>query len=398
MEHKRIKVIPKNPNPLFKKWLREWIEDAEKKKRKISKVYQRALTSLNKYPLTLFSGHDCAILESFGPKICQMLDEKLEQHLNGRLDLFQQTCYKDKISKVQNAEQTRFSDLVRDVEAACLTDNTFAAATLDIIEEDVEMLEFSFQNDVSLNGDNFQDVGQENLSPAGDVEIPEELLSSSAESEDSFDRLLKKYDPEKATQNKLTKKRSKNSGNVIKRQKIVTTSNTDQIIDLSLSPESTHVIPVSISPVSTLAKGGTRLKKFRTFDSHLAGPSYASSPISKFLDVETTNQSPTSPIPVSKYGDSSIDRIMAKYDFVSPVPLIAKPSSPSQKLTKKPSNSKLRTVGEALKKAAPKSKLVATLSIPEEDVDDEVKYISIDEINPQDYNVVLLVDIGETSG
>jgi hypothetical protein len=386
MEHKRIKVIPKNPNPLFKKWLREWIEDAEKKKRKISKVYKRALDSLNKYPLTLYSGHDCAILESFGPKICQMLDEKLEQHLNGRLDLFQQTCYKDKISEIQRRDAVKVSDLVRSVEAACLTDNTFAA-TLEIIDEDMEMSEVSFHNDVSFK----EDIDQENLSPAGDVEIPEELLSSSAESEDSFDRLLRKYDPEKATQKKFTKKRSKQSENVIKRQKV---TNSEQIIDLSISPEASPVIPITYSPVSTIAKGGTRLKKFKTFDSHLAGPSYASSPISRFLDVEITNQSP--PISMSKYGDDSFDRLTAKYDC--PPVIAAAPTSPAKKLVKKPSIPKLRTVNEILKKVPSKAKLTTTQSIPEEDADDDIKYISIDEITPHDYNVVLLVDTAETSG
>lgn len=38
---KRIKVKLKEPNPLFRKWLQEWIDEAEKKKKKISKTYQR---------------------------------------------------------------------------------------------------------------------------------------------------------------------------------------------------------------------------------------------------------------------------------------------------------------------------------------------------------------------
>lgn len=382
MEHKRIKVIPKNPNPLFKKWLREWIEDAEKKKRRISKTYERALNSLNKYPLTLFSGHDCAILESFGPKICQMLDEKLEHHLSTRLDLFQQKCYKDKVSEVQRRESTRVSELVQNVEAACLADNTFGAATLDDIQEDVEMPEIPFQIDLSLKDDEF-----EVSTPPGDVEIPEELLSSSAESEDSFEKLLRKYDPEKATQKKFTKKISKGSGNAIKRQKIATTS---IAIDLSMLPENSPIVPESYSPLSSVIKSGTRLKKFRTFDSgksgRLAGPSYASSPISRFLDVEMTNQSP---IPSSNFCNDSLDQLVAKYDFASPIPVVVKPSAPTAKLIKKPSLSKLRTINQVLKTAP---------SAIHEEAEDEMKYYSIDELNTQDFNVVLLVDIAETSG
>lgn len=48
MENKRISLIHKNPNPLFKQWLREWISDAESKRKKISKTYQKALDSLNR--------------------------------------------------------------------------------------------------------------------------------------------------------------------------------------------------------------------------------------------------------------------------------------------------------------------------------------------------------------
>lgn len=45
---KRIKIALKTPNPLFKQWLKELIDDAVKKKKKISKTYQKALDSLNR--------------------------------------------------------------------------------------------------------------------------------------------------------------------------------------------------------------------------------------------------------------------------------------------------------------------------------------------------------------
>lgn len=37
----------------------------------------QALSSLRKYPLILRSGKECRILEGFGPRLCDMLDEKL---------------------------------------------------------------------------------------------------------------------------------------------------------------------------------------------------------------------------------------------------------------------------------------------------------------------------------
>lgn len=40
---KRIKVKLKDPNPLFKQWLQEWIEMAEKKRKKSSKIYQKGI-------------------------------------------------------------------------------------------------------------------------------------------------------------------------------------------------------------------------------------------------------------------------------------------------------------------------------------------------------------------
>ena len=407
MEHRRIKVIPKNPNPLFKKWLKEWIEEAEtKNKIKLSKIYGRALNSLNKYPLTLFCGHDCAILECFGPKICQMLDEKLEQHLNGRLDLFQQKSYKEKISEVQRREVTKISELVKSIEAAILTDTTFACDTTAQsagIQEDEEILEISAQNDPSVTEDHPLDLDIENHPPFDDVEIPEELLSSSAEEEteeDSFKRLLKKYDPEMATQKKQTmKKLTKKKEIVMKRQQIVNL-NVQDAVDLSFSPKSSPVLPIIInSPVSTQSKGGTRFKKYRTFDSgrlsQLAGPSYASSPISKFLDVELTNKSPASPFIASNNFEDSFDRLVEKNNFVSPI--IAKPPSPI-KIGKKPTKTKLKTINEVLRHVPVTKALLAATQSAHEDDDDEIKYTSVDEIEPQDYNVLLLVDIAETSG
>ena len=380
METKRIKVIPKNPNHLFKKWLQELIDDAEKKKKKISKTYQRALDSLNKYPLTLFSGHDCAILENFGPKICQMLDEKLEKHLNERLDLYQQKSYKDKISELHRRENLRLSDLVRSIEAACLIDNSFAPEALaDIEEDDDDLMEVNQEDDLN------------------DIQIPEDLLSSSADSDDSFDRLLNKYDPEAAVKRKkLQKQNSLDSQKVFKRQKkIVSQPNvTNDVIDLSQSPSSYAPITTLSSPVSALpAKRVTKFKRYKTFDAqnNLAGPSYASSPISKFLDVETTSVSPRSPA-IALDHDDEFDRLAAKYDFVSPIVGVKKPT-----VTKKVPTARLKTILEAPATILPPVHIPASQSIPVDD-EDEIKYTSIDDIDPMDYKIILIVDIGETTG
>lgn len=393
MESKRISVTQKNPNALFKKWLREWIEEAEKKKKKVSKIYERALDSLMKYPLTLYSGHDCAILENFGPKICQMLDERLEKHLNERLDLYQQTSYKDKIAELQRRENLKMNELVRSVEAACCTDISLAQPSLhDIDENEVDMEDIATQVALYRRQTIDDSIEQENV-PA-DVEIPEDLLSSSADSEDSLDLLVRKYDPEAAAKKKQLKRvKTVDSSDLIRRHKKTFTEvrnvEDDDLIDLTQGLPG----PMTDSPKSTF-RNGTKLKKFKSFDTrnNLAGPSFASSPIPTCFDAQT-NVGQVFP---DHDDEDEFDRLASKYDFISSP--IAAPSikpactKPASKLTKKASSTKLPPISEV---AA--ARLVATQSIPE-DENDELKYISIDDINPTDYNVVLLVDIQETSG
>ncbi|XP_071455291.1 crossover junction endonuclease MUS81 isoform X2 [Hetaerina americana] len=80
---KRISVRPKNsPNPLFRKWLTEWKNEAKEKGSDMKYVYSKALVSLNKYPLLLKSGRECGILQHFGVKLCSMLDKKLAEHFH----------------------------------------------------------------------------------------------------------------------------------------------------------------------------------------------------------------------------------------------------------------------------------------------------------------------------
>ncbi|XP_033030522.1 crossover junction endonuclease MUS81 isoform X2 [Lacerta agilis] len=69
------------PNPLFTRWLQEWRDQAAERGRlRSQRAYERALSSLRKYPLPLCSGREARILQYFGEHICRQLDERLERH------------------------------------------------------------------------------------------------------------------------------------------------------------------------------------------------------------------------------------------------------------------------------------------------------------------------------
>lgn len=82
VEKQRIKLTQINPNPLFEKWLVDWIQQAEDKNSMKKHALTKALASLRKYPLMLRTGRDSAILDGFGTGICRMLDEKLKKEEN----------------------------------------------------------------------------------------------------------------------------------------------------------------------------------------------------------------------------------------------------------------------------------------------------------------------------
>uniref|UniRef100_A0A4W6CFD2 Crossover junction endonuclease MUS81 n=1 Tax=Lates calcarifer TaxID=8187 RepID=A0A4W6CFD2_LATCA len=77
----RKRALPPCPNPLFLKWLTELRDEAREKGLKIQYVYQKAISSLNKYPLPLQNAKEAKILQNFGDGICKILDEKLQRHL-----------------------------------------------------------------------------------------------------------------------------------------------------------------------------------------------------------------------------------------------------------------------------------------------------------------------------
>ncbi|TDG99539.1 hypothetical protein EPR50_G00194730 [Perca flavescens] len=77
----RKRALPSCPNPLFLKWLTELRDEAKEKGLKIQYTYQKAIGSLNKYPLPLQNAKEAKILQNFGDGICKILDQKLQRYL-----------------------------------------------------------------------------------------------------------------------------------------------------------------------------------------------------------------------------------------------------------------------------------------------------------------------------
>lgn len=99
-ERQRIKIAQINPNPLFEKWLLHWIQQADEKNSMKKHALMKALASLQKYPLTLRTGRDCAILDGFGAGICRMLDEKLKNEENVVSEQRHDESLKEAVNKV----------------------------------------------------------------------------------------------------------------------------------------------------------------------------------------------------------------------------------------------------------------------------------------------------------
>ncbi|XP_037613801.1 crossover junction endonuclease MUS81 isoform X1 [Sebastes umbrosus] len=76
----RKRALPSCPNPLFLQWLTELRDEAKEKKLKIQYTYQKAISSLNKYPLPLENAKEAKILQNFGDGICKILDDKLQRY------------------------------------------------------------------------------------------------------------------------------------------------------------------------------------------------------------------------------------------------------------------------------------------------------------------------------
>ncbi|XP_060758672.1 crossover junction endonuclease MUS81 [Neoarius graeffei] len=76
----RKRPVPSCPNPLFLQWLTEKRDQARARGLKAQYVYQKAINSLQKYPLPLKNGKEAKILQNFGDGICKILDERLEKY------------------------------------------------------------------------------------------------------------------------------------------------------------------------------------------------------------------------------------------------------------------------------------------------------------------------------
>ncbi|KAK9524983.1 hypothetical protein VZT92_017339 [Zoarces viviparus] len=76
----RKRNLPSCPNPLFLAWLTELRDQAREKGLKIQFTYQKAINSLNKYPLPLQNAKEAKILQNFGDGICKILDERLQRY------------------------------------------------------------------------------------------------------------------------------------------------------------------------------------------------------------------------------------------------------------------------------------------------------------------------------
>ncbi|KAJ0056035.1 hypothetical protein NL108_018111 [Boleophthalmus pectinirostris] len=76
----RKRPVPSCPNPLFLQWLTELRDDAKEKGLKIHYTYQKAINSLNKYPLPLKNAKEAKILQNFGDGICKLLDDRLQKY------------------------------------------------------------------------------------------------------------------------------------------------------------------------------------------------------------------------------------------------------------------------------------------------------------------------------
>lgn len=142
---KQIYFRAKNPNPLFVEWLEYWVKQAEEKDSMKKYTLAKALESLKKYPLVLYSGRDCAILEGFGSGICAMIDKQLQVYRDshpGRLLNEQQMDVKEKsiifdVKATFDKKRTKknpindFKAKLDDTLEALLNDNGF---------DDIEML------------------------------------------------------------------------------------------------------------------------------------------------------------------------------------------------------------------------------------------------------------------
>lgn len=146
MNGTRIYFRAKNPNPLFTEWLDYWLKQAEEKDSMKKYTLAKALESLKKYPLILYSGRDCAILDGFGSGICAMIDKQLQVYRDSnpgkildekQMEVKEKSIILDIKTMIDKKKAKKnpiidFIDKLDDTLEALLADNPF--------DQDLEML------------------------------------------------------------------------------------------------------------------------------------------------------------------------------------------------------------------------------------------------------------------
>eukprot|EP00795_Rhopilema_esculentum_P003108 gene3109-1403_t len=74
-------------NPLFLSWLEGWRDDAKEKGLNAQWTYEKAISSLKKYPLPLKDGKEAKILENIGDGIAKKLDKALDEFIRNGGDI-----------------------------------------------------------------------------------------------------------------------------------------------------------------------------------------------------------------------------------------------------------------------------------------------------------------------
>lgn len=106
---KRITFKRTRPNPLFQDWLQQLHEEAKAKKSKLEIMLNEALESLSKYPLSLQSGAECAILRGFDKRLCLYIDKRLEAYKTLNIDFENELCTAEYIESPKDSQNSQNS-------------------------------------------------------------------------------------------------------------------------------------------------------------------------------------------------------------------------------------------------------------------------------------------------
>ncbi|CAF0748736.1 unnamed protein product [Adineta ricciae] len=101
-----------SPNEHIMALVQEWYNDAKANGAQTMRCYQKALRSLEKYPLRLETGSDCRILYGFGEKICEAIDRRL--NTNNKTDI-STTKFIHKTVSMSNIDEKKDSSPIIDI-------------------------------------------------------------------------------------------------------------------------------------------------------------------------------------------------------------------------------------------------------------------------------------------